>query len=237
MAFCARWTAGFLSCLALSGCASSDLMVKRLAESEAKIEHLIQTDKKNEQRLNELTGQIQAIDDRSRDSALQLKQMQASLRELYNRQDELLSRGAQAVTPKIAVVNPEPATKGKEGGPPAEYVKAFGLYSANNFAAAIEAFEAFLSQAPQSDYAANATYWIGECHYSLSDLSKALLAFQKVQDSYPKSTKVPDAMLKRGYTLTAMKERDKATRIFEELIRSYPSSPAAARARERLTAN
>jgi TolA-binding protein len=34
-----------------------------------------------------------------------------------------------------------------------------------------------------------------------------------------------------------MKEKDKANAIFESLIRSYPSSPAAVKARERLTAN
>jgi len=237
MAFCSRWTACFVSCLALSGCASNDLMVKRLAESEAKIEHLIQADKKNEHRVNELAGQIQVLDDRIKGSDSQLMQLQTSVREIRIMQNELASRGAQATTTQIAVVNPDPASKGKDDGPPPEYVKAFGLYSANNFNAAIEAFETFLSHAPQSDYVANATYWIGECHYSLSDFPKALIVFQKVLDSYPKSTKVPDAMLKRGYTLAAMKEREKATRTFEELIRTHPSSPAAAKARERLTAN
>lgn len=237
MAFCSRWTACFVSCLVMTGCASNDLTVKRLAEAEAKIEHLIQTDKKNVLAVNELSGQIQALDDRIKGSDSQFKQMQTSLREVRVMQDELATRSAQKNTPKIAVVNPEPVSKGKDSGPPAEYVTAFGLYSANNFAAAIEAFIVFLSHAPQSDYAANANYWIGECHYSLSDLPKALIAFQKVLDSYPKSSKAPDAMLKRGYTLYAMKERDKATRTFEDLIRTYPSSPAAAKARERLTAN
>jgi TolA-binding protein len=44
-------------------------------------------------------------------------------------------------------------------------------------------------------------------------------------------------MLKLGYTLAAMKEKGKANAIFENLIKSYPSSPAAAKARERLTAH
>jgi tol-pal system protein YbgF len=237
MSFCSRSTVCFVSCLILSGCASSDLMVKRLAEAEAKIEHLIQTDKKNEQRVNELNGQIQTLDDRIKGSDAQLKLLQGSVREVRVMQDELATRGAQTVTPKIAVVNPEPPPKNRDSGPPAEYLKAFGLYSANNFPAAIEAFELFLSHTPKSDYAANAVYWIGECHYSLSDLPKAMIDFQKVLDNYPKSSKAPDAMLKRGYTLAAMNERDKAMRTFEELIRAYPSSPAAAKARERLTSN
>ena len=238
MAFGIRQTACILSSLALTGCASHDLMVKRQAEAEAKIEHLIQADKKNVQRMNELSGQIQSLEEQSKGSAVQIKQLQTSLREVRTAQEEITARIVQpVVTPKIEVVNPEPAPKTKDSGPPAEYVKAFGLYSANNFVGAIEAFEAYLVHAPQSDYAANATYWIGECHYSLSDLPKSLIFFQKVVDTFPKSAKAPDALLKLGYAQSALKERDKARKTFEYLVKTYPSSPAAAKARERLTAN
>lgn len=232
-----KWTACFTTCFALFGCASGDLMIKRQAEAEAKIEHLIQADKKHAQRMNELSGQIQSLEDQAKGSAAQFKQLQDSLREVRAALVEAAARSVQPVTPKIEVVNPEPPPKTRESGPPAEYVKAFGLYSANNFIGAIEAFEAFLASAPQSDYAANATYWIGECHYTLSDLPKSLIFFQKVVDSYPKSAKAPDALLKLGYTQSAMKERDKAMKTFEYLVKTYPSSPAAAKARERLTAN
>jgi tol-pal system protein YbgF len=237
MAFGIRQTACILSSLALTGCASHDLMVKRQAEAEAKIEHLIQADKKNTQRMNEFSMQIQSLDTQTRNSAAQITQLKTSLREIQTIKAEVAARGAQAVTPKIEIVNEEPIAKSKESGPPAEYVKAFGLYSANNFSAAIEAFEAFIHHSPKSDYVTNAIYWIGECHYSLSDLPKSLKTFQKIVDSYPNSTKAPDAMLKVGYTQAAMKERDKSLKTFEELIRRYPSSPAAAKARERLTAN
>jgi len=216
-------------------------MVKRQAETEAKMEHLLQSNKNGELRVNELTAQVQTLDDQAKTSALQLRQLQDTIQELRIAQEELKARVAllaqQAATPKVEVVNPEIATSGKDAGPPPEYVKAFGLYSANNFAAAVEAFEAFLKDSPQSDYIPNAIYWIGECHYSQSDLVKALAAFQKVVDNHPKSSKAPDAMLKMGYTLAAMKEKDKAKATFENLIKSYPSSPAAGKAREKLTAN
>jgi tol-pal system protein YbgF len=141
-------------------------------------------------------------------------------------------------TPKVEIVNqPSPVKAARDAGPPAEYIKSFGLYSANNFTAAIESFESFLANNPQSDYAANAVYWIGECHYSLSDLPKAQEAFSKVAENYPKSSKAPDALLKLGYTLSAMKEKEKAAGIFERIITSFPSSPAAIKARERLNAH
>lgn len=236
-----RWSACLISFLVLTGCAANDLMVKRQAEAEARIEHLTQAGKKGEQRLNELSAQLQGQEDRARGTAELVKQLQTTIQELRVAQEELKARvtllAQQAATPKIEVVNREPAPKGKDAGPPPDYLKAFGLYSANNFPAAIEAFEAFLKGNPQSEYAANAAYWIGECHYTLSDLPRAEAAFRKVVDGYPRSAKAPDALLKLGYTLSARGEKEKAAAIFEGLIKSHPGSQAAAKARERLTAN
>jgi tol-pal system protein YbgF len=217
-------------------------MLKRQSESEAKIEHLMQSGKKTEQRLNEMAGQQQSQDEYAKGVAQQLKQSQETIRELRSAQDELKARltllAQYAATPRVEVVNSEPSQKGaRDTGPPAAYVKAFGLYSSNNFGAAIESFESFLKLNPESDYAANALYWIGECHYTLSDLPKARDAFSRVAENYPNSPKAPDSLLKLGYTMAAMKEKEKSLAIYERLIKSYPSSPAAAKARERMGAN
>lgn len=225
--------------LFLSGCAANDLVVKRQAESEAKIEFLIQSAKKTEQRQNELAGLLQVQDDRLQALSGDIKLLRDGNSDLRGSNDELKARVAtlarQLQTPKVEIVNqPSSGKVTKEAGPPAEYLKAFGLYSGNNFPAAIESFDSFLKSNPQSDYAANALYWIGECHYTLSDLPKAKEAFLKVAESYPKSSKTPDALLKLGYTLSAMKENENAAGIFNKIITLYPSSPAAIKARERL---
>lgn len=242
MPFGIRFVTSLLFSLAFAGCAANDLVVKRQSESEAKIEHLIQTGKKAEQRVNELAGQQQSQDEQFRTLAQQLKQQQETIRELRNSQEELKARltimSQQSATPRVEVVNPEPVLKAaRDSGPPADYVKAFGLYSANNFPAAIESFESFLTNNPQSDYTANALYWIGECYYSTSNLPRAKEYFFKVAGNHPSSPKAPDSLLKLGYTLMAMKEKEKALAIFDSLIKSYPSSPAAVKARERMGAN
>lgn len=236
-------TAAYISvCIGLAGCANNDLIFKRQSESEAKIEHLIQSVKKSEQRQNEFAAQLHGYEDKLVSTAAQLKQLQDAVQDMQAFPDEIKAGGAilprPALTPKVEVVNPATPTKtGREFGLPADYLKAFGLYSANNFTAAIQAFEAFLKANPQSEYTANAMYWIGECYYSMSDLPKAKEAFFKVAGNYPNSPKAPDSLLKLGFTLAAMKEKDKALAIYESLIRSYPSSPAAVMARERLNAN
>jgi|APIni6443716594_1056825.scaffolds.fasta_scaffold110222_2 tol-pal system protein YbgF len=241
MATGSRWIASLVSCLVLTGCAANDLMLKRQSETEAKVEHLIQAVRKGDQRANELAGQIQSQDDQTKAIATQIKRLEDTIRELRTSQDELKARftllSQQASPSKIEIVNQESPTKGRDAGPPADYMKAFGLYSANNFPEAITAFDTFLKNNPQSEFAANALYWVGECHYSLSDMTNAKEIFFKVAGTYPNSPKAPDALLKLGYSLAAMKENDKARATFEKLIKSYPSSPAAAKARERLTAN
>ncbi|MDD2850571.1 MAG: tol-pal system protein YbgF [Desulfuromonadaceae bacterium] len=224
-----------------SGCAANDLLVKRQAETDAKIEFLIQSVKKVEQRHNELAGLLQAHDEKLQLTAGEIVQLKSENNELRSSRDEMNTRvstlALQLQTPKVEVVyQPTHAKPARESGPPAAYLKAFGLYSANNFQEAVEAFDAFFQSSPESDYAPNALYWIGECHYTLADLVKAKEAFAKVVERYPKSTKTPDALLKLGYTLAALHEKEQATALFEKIIATYPSSPAAVKARERLSA-
>lgn len=226
----------------LSACAGNDLIVKRQAEAEAKIELLIQTSKKVEQRHNELAGFQQLESEKLLAVNDEIKTLKDENRELRSSRDELAMKVArlaqQTQTPKVQIVNQPSTSKTQdESGPPEEYLKSFGLYSANDFEAAVESFNSFIKKFPQSDYVPNALYWIGECHYTLSDLAKAKDAFQKVTELYPKSSKAPDAMLKLGYTLSALNQKENATAVFEKIITLYPSSPAANKARQRLSAN
>lgn len=236
----------FMLCLVasffVSGCAGNDLLLKRQSEAEAKIEFLLQSSKKADQRHNELSALLQAHEDRFTSGAAEMKLLKDESRELRASHEEVKARVAVAVqqlqTPKVEIVNQPSAPKAaSESGPPDEYLKAFGLYSANNFQGAIESFSAFIKNNPQSEFVANALYWIGECHYTRSDLTKAQEIFSRVVDNYPKSPKAPDAMLKLGYTYAALKEKEKATALFEKIVTTFPSSSAATKARERISAH
>jgi tol-pal system protein YbgF len=234
-----RQTLGTLTLFALflGGCAANDLMVKRQTETEAKVEHLVQIAGGLEARLNDFSGRLANLEEQESRRSKLFQEMNDGLRELKDAHQTLQTRmlsSAVGATPKVEVVNPESPSKGKDTGPPQSYVKAFGLYSTNNLASAIQSFELFLQESPASDYVPNAHYWIGECYYSSSDLSKALASFQKVVDGWPKHPKASDALLKTGYSYAAQKQQEKAKAAFEQLIRSYPGSPAATKARERL---
>lgn len=236
-----RWMHGMVTLgallMLLNGCGANDLVVKRQTETETRVEHLFQVAGGIEARLNELTTRLATLEEQDAQRAKVFRELSDGVRELKEVNQALQSKvqtAAVPATPKVEVVNPDTPVRGKDSGPPAAYLKAFGLYSANNFAAAIVAFEQFLKESPAGEYTPNAHYWIGECHYSSSDLPKALVAFQKVVDGWPRHAKAADALLKIGYSQVALKQPAKARIAFERLIRQYPGSPATVKARERL---
>lgn len=223
--------------LLLGGCGANDLVVKRQTETETRVEHLFQVTGEVETRLKELSARLATLEEQDVQRATLFRELADGVRELKDVNQALqakLQTVAVATTPKVEVVNPDASGRGKDSGPPAAYLKAFGLYSANNFAAAVTAFDQFLKGTPSGEYTPNAHYWIGECYYSSSDIPKALVAFQKVVDSWPRHAKAPDALLKIGYSHAALKQPEKARAAFERLIRQYPGSPGAVKARERL---
>jgi tol-pal system protein YbgF len=100
--------------------------------------------------------------------------------------------------------------------------------------AALPQFRRFLDGNPRHDYADNAQYWIGECHYAEQQFAAAAHAFREVVERYPRGNKVPDAMLKLGFTLQALGDELGARAVLESLARAFPKHEAARLASERL---
>jgi tol-pal system protein YbgF len=228
------------SILILSGCAAQDATLKKQAELESRLESLAMANNSINQRLSTLSNDVRDLQEQRKEDSTALREMRDSIMNIRALTDELLVRKASpqttATPQKIELINKEDANSPQQHNDVRSeaYLKAFGLYSANKYDEAIESFSAFIKAYPDSEYAANAQYWIGECYYTRSDLPKALDSFNKVISNYPHGNKVPDAMLKAGYTLFAMKQPEKAAPLLESLVSKYPDSPAAIRAKEKL---
>lgn len=236
----ARRILAVFSILALSGCANQDALMKRQSELESRVESLARGSNLTNQQIFRLAGELKDLQDEVKAADAAVRELRDKVANLRAETDVLLARKAAAPPlpsgGKIELINNEgaDAAKGKPDLPSETYMKAFGLYSADRYDEAVEAFSAFIKAYPDSEYAANAQYWIGECYYTRSNLPKALDAFKKVISNYPKGNKVPDAMLKAGYTLFALKQNDSAAAMLESLMKKFPDSPAAAKAAERL---
>jgi tol-pal system protein YbgF len=116
----------------------------------------------------------------------------------------------------------------------AAYQASFDTLKEGRYKKAKASFKSFLNQYPNSIYAGNAQYWLGEANYVTRNFEQGIIEFQQVIDSYPKSAKVPDAMLKLGYTFYELKQNDEAKAVLQELRKRFPKSTAYRLAGKRL---
>ncbi|MDO9625442.1 MAG: tol-pal system protein YbgF [Pseudomonas sp.] len=107
------------------------------------------------------------------------------------------------------------------------YDAAFDLIKAKDFDKASQAFTAFVRKYPNSQYAGNAQYWLGEVNLAKGDLQGAGQAFARVSQAYPQHSKVPDSLFKLADVEMRLGNADKAKGILRQVIATYPGSSAA----------
>lgn len=100
---------------------------------------------------------------------------------------------------------------------------------------AIPQFRAFNSKYPNSSYAANAHYWLGQLLFNKGDMNEAKVEFGVVVSQFKDSTKRSDAMLKLGMVEQKLNNNSRAVALYRQLIEEYPSSSAAQLAQPRLS--
>ncbi|HEY6838597.1 MAG TPA: tol-pal system protein YbgF [Geobacteraceae bacterium] len=225
--------------LAIAGCGTNDVMLKKQMEMESRLEQLVQANATDSVRLGQLANDVKEMQARVNRLSSGMEELKQKDNDVASSLETLSQRlegfSASRATAKIEVVNRENVPVDKDADQQQAYMKAFGLFSANNYDSAITEFEAYLKKYPKGEYAGNAQYWIGECFYTQHSYREALEAFNRVVTDYPKGSKVPDAMLKIGFTLISINEPEKGKDALQALIEKYPKSQAAAKARERLS--
>ena len=123
-----------------------------------------------------------------------------------------------------------PAASSEPGDPAKEklyYDAAFDLIKAKDFDKASQAFAAFLRKYPNSQYAGNAQYWLGEVNLAKGDLQGAGQAFAKVSQLYPKHAKVPDSLYKLADVERRLGHADRVKGILQQVVTQYPGTSAA----------
>ncbi|UVL62903.1 tol-pal system protein YbgF [Pseudomonas sp. B21-012] len=138
--------------------------------------------------------------------------------------------GAAAGAGAGAATGQQPAASSEPGDPAKEklyYDAAFDLIKAKDFDKASQAFNAFLRKYPNSQYAGNAQYWLGEVNLAKGDLQAAGQAFAKVSQLYPKHNKVPDSLYKLADVERRLGHTDRVKGILQQVVTQYPGTSAA----------
>lgn len=153
--------------------------------------------------------------------------------------DSTASSGGQQ-TPSIEpttttqTTTPAPVPSVTQSEEKAAYQTAFDALKEGRYKKAKTELKAFLEKFPNSSYAGNAQYWLGEAHYVTRNFEQGIIEFEKVINNYPSSNKLPDAMLKLGYTFYELKQFPQAKAILQDLRDRFPQSTAARLATKRL---
>jgi tol-pal system protein YbgF len=148
------------------------------------------------------------------------------------------SQQTPTVTPPTTTTTqsttPAPTPSVTQSEEKAAYQAAFDTLKEGRYKQAKTELSAFLKKFPNSSYAGNAQYWLGEAQYVTRNFEQGIIEFERVINNYPTSNKLPDAMLKLGYTFYELKQFPQAKSILRDLRDRFPTSTAARLATKRL---
>lgn len=201
-------------------------------------------------RLNALQDQVQRLQGQVDVQAHDLKMLQQQQQAFYGDLDRRISQlqgGATAsssgATPAantpVAEQKAAPAQSSAAADPAAEqakYAHAYELINNKKYHQAETEMVNFLSMYPNSQFSANARYWLGELYLTKGDTQNAIRQFKDVVSKNPKSNKVAAALLKLGFVYFDQGELVKSRETLQEVARRYPGTTSARLASNRLQA-
>lgn len=111
-----------------------------------------------------------------------------------------------------------------------------GLSKESKHKDAFNAYDKFLKEYPNSEFAAEAKYGLGYSQFALKNYKSAIISQQKVLDMHPDSPKVPDAMFNMANSQIQLGQVAEAKKTLRDLIAKFPESEVKPVAQKRLKA-
>lgn len=211
-------------------------MITQQTDSVNKMGTAVQTLQKNlgatgtdvSGRVDQISGQVQALHDAVDELKARLAKVSKQLDEIQAKQENM--------------TQPQPSTPGTSApattqAPPPEalYQDALRDFNAAKNDLATQEFTQYLQAYGTSELAGNAQFYLGEIQYRQGDLQGAVLSYNKVLDQYPGGNKAAAAQLKKGFALLDLGQKSQGVQELRSLITRYPKSPEAAQAKDKLS--
>ncbi|HEX9119112.1 MAG TPA: tol-pal system protein YbgF [Terriglobales bacterium] len=178
-------------------------------------------------RTDQLSGQIQALND-------SVDEVKARMGKISNQLDAM--QNAQTTLPAGTTPGQPPAQPAQQQAPPPEvlYNNALRDFNAAKYDLASQEFADYLKFYPNTELAGNAQFYVADLAYRQGNYEQAVLEYDKVLEQYPSGNKAPAAQLKKGFALLELGRRNDGVRELNSLVRRYPRSLEADQARKRL---
>jgi tol-pal system protein YbgF len=205
---------------------------KRLEDRTAELDSLIREQIELSNRLRaDLANTLGGMDER-------MEIVESKLEDLGHRFPEL-SRKMEQVKREISTKKDtskisDTSTVMVNVDPKQLYDAAYLDLTKGSYDLAITGFSNYLKYFPETEQAANAQYWLGECFYAKNNYTRAAIEFHKVLENYSTGAKVPSALYKLGLSLVELKSVGQAKKYFQELTDKYPHTQEAKLAEQKL---
>ncbi len=174
----------------------------------------------------DLTREVEGLRAELRDAQGRLESHQMVIDDLQRVLSAAAPAGRAPLSPSFPSAAQPPAAEGKSS-PTEVYQKAFADYASGRYPQAVQGFESFIRLFPDSGFAGNAQYWLGESYFSQQEYGRAIAAFQKVVERHPQGGKAPDALYKMALAHQKINQADRAREALRMLKERYPESSAA----------
>jgi tol-pal system protein YbgF len=172
--------------------------------------------------LDQLSGQIQALNDTLDELKARLAKVSKQLEDMQSAQQTLAAQQAQQ--------------QAQAQAPPPDvlYNNALRDFTAGKNDLAIQEFTDYIKFYSNTDLAGNAYFYLADIEYRQGNFQKAVKDYDQVIQNFPTGNKAPAAELKKGFALLELGQTDDGVADLRHVIQRYPRSNEALQAKERL---
>jgi tol-pal system protein YbgF len=212
-----------------AGADSGQSRLERLIESRNQVQLQMQ------QQLDEMSTEIKQLRGLIERNSYNIEQTTQRQRELFIELDNVRNgmksdkRSADA-----AAATPVGGTYSENVDEQSAYQSAVDLIlKKRDYSGAIDAFNQFRKQFPNSTFTPNAHYWLGQLYFAKKQYKEAKASFESVV-AFKDSNKRADALVKLGDIEKRNNDKSAANQYYQQVIKEYPSSSSAKEAKESL---
>jgi tol-pal system protein YbgF len=177
-------------------------------------------------KVDQVSGQIQALNDTMDELKVRLAKVTKQLEDMQAAQQSLAASQAQQQAAQQAQAQAPP--------PDVLYNNALRDYNGGKTDLALQEFSDYIKFYPNTDYAGNCYFYLGEMQFKQGNYQQAVLSYDQVLQNFPSGNKAAAAQLRKGFSLIELGKQDDGVAELRHLIQRYPRSTEAVQARERL---
>ena len=177
-------------------------------------------------RVDQLSGQIQSLNDTLDELKARLAKVSKQLEDLQASQQSQAAQTAQQQAQQQAVAAAPP--------PDVLYNNALRDYNGAKNDLAIQEFSDYVKFYPNTDLAGNCYFYLGEIQFRQGNYQQAAQSYDQVLQGFPTGSKGASAQLKKGFSLIELGKQEDGVVELRRVIQRYPKSNEALQARERL---